>query len=118
MKKELFRGKFGPAIGVSIRRRLATGEIDKTRHLANARVKDLLRQPDVNVEVARLTRDLLQVMRLTRKMHDGIARFKRDLGELGPIVIRITDIKRNALMPLTLKILPEIGSDKPTRPCN
>ena len=121
--QELFGGKLRPSVCIAVGVCLARAEINKARGLG--RREDLFCQADVDVEVALLGGDFLEVVRLSCKMNDGIN--YRQLIELIPGVersIRYTiplggrDVEREALMPLLCQLLAEAGADKSVCACD
>lgn len=65
-------------------RSLDAGEIDKRLHFVAAGLEELLRQPDIDIEVDLRRGDVLRVMRLTRKMDNGIDARGVDVAEIVP----------------------------------
>ena len=68
--QELFGGKLRPSVCIAVGVCLARAEINKARGLG--RRKDLFCQADIDVKVALLGGDFLEVVRLSCKMNDGI----------------------------------------------
>ena len=128
--QKLLRRQLAPSVRITVRRGLAAGEIDEALRLPLHGIEDLLGKPHVDVEIALLGRNLLQVMRLARKMDYRVIPIRRErfaarkripreeCGIRHIVAFCRRDVERMALMPLPDKIPAEIGAYETIRPGN
>ena len=120
--EELLGHKLRLSVGCICIRRLAAREVDKARHHARRGVENALGETYIDVEVALRIADVLEVVRLSCQVDDGVNLGEVDAIKLVPCVTRsvwyivalcLGDIKGHALVAFVDQIAAEISAYEP-----